>query len=449
MLKRSVCQCLFCFTLCNEILSKAIIVKSRAQLTACMTAETRNFAERNTYMKSYVKIVILACCVVFFLTGCKKQGAIPVIESGQSDEIDLPQIEEGGELICVTLNGPDTYYELRGRGAGLQYMLAESFANSLGLRLRMEIANDTSGMMTMIKELKADIVACKLPPSVIAKSGLESCNVGDSIGLWAVRPSSVELRTALNEWYSAAVVRKVQSDALAVSSHRYIRRKSHPVFSSQSKGVVSNYDALFVKAGRECGWDWKLIASQCYQESGFDAEAVSWAGAKGLMQLMPSTASSMGLGADEIFDPEKNVMAAAKYLKQLERKLGVIADPTERKKFVLAAYNGGYGHISDAMALARKHGRNPHSWDDTGYFVLHLSEPRFYKDGVVKCGYMAGKETFNYVSDVMYRWNGYRAVLRNDVPNVAGESTEYSKKNRFSHKQHIVGREDSLFRIKR
>jgi membrane-bound lytic murein transglycosylase F len=399
----------------------------------------------------FVKITTMMCLVLFLWTGCKKTVPNPPSDDASSTEIDLAEIEEAGELICVTLNGPDTYYELRGRGAGLQYMLAEAFANSLGLRLRMEVASDTSGMIAMLKDSKADIIACKLPSSVIGNNGLAACAVGDSTGSWAVRPSSADLLGAVGEWYSAGVERKVQSEALAVSGNKYRRRRSRPVFLSRSKGVASNYDALFARAARECGWDWKLIASQCYQESGFDAEAVSWAGAKGLMQLMPPTASSMGLAADEIFDPEKNVMAAARYLKRLERKFGEIAEPTERKKFVLAAYNGGYGHISDAMALARKSGRNPHRWDDVGYFVLHLGEPRFYKDPVVKFGYMAGQETFNYVNDVMYRWNGYRTVLHNVMPTGDyGTGKEQSgRKNRFSTKHNIVGREDSLFRIRR
>ncbi len=436
-----------------------------------MTGETSNFAmrnccglyarnremsgsmdgiRRNADMRYVVKIMPLVCFFLLLCAGCKKTSA-PVSGSEEGGEIDLTEIEEGGELICVTLNGPDTYYELRGRGAGLQYMLAESFANSLGLRLRMETARDTGGMIAILKASKADVVACKISPATIGKNGLSGCAVGDSAGSWAVRSTSADLRKALDEWYSAEVVRKVQSAALAVNDNRYIRRRVHPVFSSRSKGVVSNYDALFVRAGRECGWDWKLIASQCYQESGFDAEAVSWAGAKGLMQLMPSTASAMGLGADELFDPEKNVMAAARYLKQLERKFCEVTDPVERKKFVLAAYNGGYGHIRDAMALARKYGRNHHLWDDTGYFVLHLSEPQFYKDDAVRCGYMVGRETFGYVDDVMRRWNGYRAALHGGMPKVAdgyGKETA-GRGNRFSGKHHIAGREDSLFRIRR
>lgn len=53
------------------------------------------------------------------------------------------------------------------------------------------------------------------------------------------------------------------------------------------------------------------MAAQCYQESGFDPEAVSWAGARGLMQIMPETAVHLGLPADQMHQPEKNISAAA------------------------------------------------------------------------------------------------------------------------------------------
>ena len=51
------------------------------------------------------------------------------------------------------------------------------------------------------------------------------------------------------------------------------------------------------------------------QESGYDPSATSHAGAAGLMQLMPGTAR--GLGVTDVFDPEQNVFAGSKYLKQM------------------------------------------------------------------------------------------------------------------------------------
>ena len=88
-----------------------------------------------------------------------------------------------------------------------------------------------------------------------------------------------------------------------------------------------------------------LMAAQFYQESGFDPEAVSWAGARGLMQIMPETAVHLGLPADQMHQPEKNIRAAARYLRELERKFSDIPGRSERINFILAAYNGGTGQM--------------------------------------------------------------------------------------------------------
>ena len=69
----------------------------------------------------------------------------------------------------------------------------------------------------------------------------------------------------------------------------------HSPILSLKEGKISHYDNLFKKYAQEIGWDWRLLASLAYTESNFDTTAVSWAGAKGLMQLMPATARAMGV----------------------------------------------------------------------------------------------------------------------------------------------------------
>lgn len=155
--------------------------------------------------------------------------------------------------------------------------------------------------------------------------------------------------------------------------------------------------------------DWRLMAAQCYQESTFDPNARSWAGACGLMQIMPGTADHLGIPRSSLYNPEENIAAAAKYLLELG---GHFADvpASERVWFQLASYNGGANHVRDAMALARKHGRNPHRWADVSEFVLKLSQPQYYNDPVVRNGYMRGTETANYVSRIRDRWAQYRGA---------------------------------------
>ena len=178
----------------------------------------------------------------------------------------------------------------------------------------------------------------------------------------------------------------------------------------RSAGVISRYDRLFMTYSRTIRWDWRLMAAQCYQESTFDPEARSWAGALGLMQIMPSTAQQLGLPMEKIHDPESNIAAAARYLGQLEAKFSDIPSRYERQNFALACYNGGYHHIRDAMALAARDGLNSKSWNVVSRYVLMLSQPRYYRDPIVKYGYMRGSETVDYVYRIRQRWQGYSGV---------------------------------------
>ena len=135
-------------------------------------------------------------------------------------------------------------------------------------------------------------------------------------------------------------------------------------------------------------------------------------GALGLMQLLPSTADAMGVPADKRFDPEQNIAAAARYIRKVSQSFSDIKDSDERIRFTLAAYNGGVGHVQDAQTLAQKAGRNHHIWQEVAPYILHLSEPRYYRDPDVKNGYMRGTETEAYVRLIMQRWEDYRGSAR-------------------------------------
>lgn len=140
------------------------------------------------------------------------------------------------------------------------------------------------------------------------------------------------------------------------------------------------------------------------------------------MQIMPRTADHLGLSRTEIYDPERNIAAAAKYIYELSKHFSDVSNPIERSYYVLASYNGGYFHIRDAMALARKYGRNPYSWSDVREFVLRLSTPPYYNDPVVKYGYMRGHETVDYVSRIVDRWAQYRGFAHSAGGGFTGDS---------------------------
>lgn len=369
------------------------------------------------FMRIFRVIFGVLCSIIFF-SACKHDGKKAdngafraAVDAGSTTSAyDLSDIQESGELIVATLSGPDTYYDYQGVPMGVQYAYAAAFAQEEGVRVRMEIAHDTLELFRLLRKGEADVIALPLPRTYIRQHDGLPAGMQDSAKLfsWAVRKETVELAAALDKWFAAGELAVVHhKEAERYKDSRRVRRTVRAPYISQEKGVISSYDRYFQAAAKKLGWDWHLIAAQCYQESGFDPAAVSGAGARGLMQIMPGTAQYLGVPEEHLFHPDKNIAAAAKYLQKLEADFRDIGDPEERIKFVLGAYNGGPGHIRDAMALARKYHRRPDHWDDVSIFVRGLSEPKYYRDPVVKYGYMIGRETAGYVNSVMDRWRFY------------------------------------------
>ena len=350
-----------------------------------------------------MKLLSTLIFILFLLCSCgqKKQETV-VTPWGEiadtiptDDSFDLDEIQRNGELIALTLTGPETYYDYRGKHLGAQYLLAQKFADKLGVSLRMEVCRDSAEMLQRLEDGEADLICYPM-----TKKGLG----------WMVGDDKEDLEDELKAWYKPGMLAEVKKEEEFLLSNRAVRRRVFAPMLNRAGGVISHYDGFFQRYASTIRWDWRLLAAQCYQESTFDPKARSWAGACGLMQIMPGTADHLGLSRANIYDPEQNIAAAVRYLAELERNFSDIREHSERTKFVLAAYNGGHFHIRDAMALARKNGRNANSWREVESFVLGLSQPQYYNDPVVKNGYMRGSETVDYVRKIHERWNGYRGV---------------------------------------
>ena len=320
----------------------------------------------------------------------------------------LDDIVENGELIMLTVNGPTTYYNYHNHGMGLQYLLCEKFAQQIGVSLRVEECKDTTEMIKKLEKGEGDVIAVPLPRHS-TKGNLLFCGVTPDSNKtqWAVLGGNKSLADTLNHWFRPTMIAQVKKEESFLLSSRSIRRHVYSPFLNRSKGVISKYDHYFQMYSGTARMDWRLMAAQCYQESCFDPNARSWAGACGLMQIMPSTASHLGLPTEMIHEPEANIAAAARYMAELQQHFSDIGDPSQRILFALASYNGGYYHIRDAMALTRKYGGNPQHWDEVKEYVLRLSQPTYYGDGVVKYGYMRGSETADYVERIRSRWSDY------------------------------------------
>ena len=360
------------------------------------------------YLLTLVAATIVASC-----SEEKKQQLTPwgtTLEAAADsipDDFTLDDILNNGELIMLTLTGPETYYDYHGKGMGTQYMLCEKFASALGVSLRVEVCKDTTDLLTRLDKGEGDIIALALPEKT---KGVRICGARDAKRHqgWAVQADNVALADTLDRWYRPSMLTQVRQEMGFMLSTRSVTRHVYSPMLNRSAGIISQYDHLFQKYAPVARWDWRLLAAQCYQESTFDPKARSWVGACGLMQIMPETADQLGLPRSQIYEPEANIAASTKYIAQLDSKLRDIPEKTERTWFVLACYNGGYHHIRDAMELARKHGHNPHRWEEVSPYVLGLREARYYNDPVVRYGYMRGNETVDYVDCIRQRWAQYR-----------------------------------------
>jgi len=230
---------------------------------------------------------------------------------------------------------------------------------------------------------------------------------------WAVNKNAPELLNAINNW----MVGFTKSARYRRIYQKYFlnKRSIHLVdagFHSVKGGQVSIYDDLIRKESERFEWDWRLIASIIYQESRFIPDAESWAGALGLMQLMPQTADRFGV--ETITSPQENIRGGMQLLKWLDGRMALrVEDADERIKFVLASYNVGIGHVLDAMRLAEKYGKDPRIWDDNvDFFILNKSNPKYYNDPVVKFGYCRGEEPYHYVREILERYDHYKNVMR-------------------------------------
>lgn len=174
--------------------------------------------------------------------------------------------------------------------------------------------------------------------------------------------------------------------------------------------VISTYDNLIRNISEKEGNDWRLMSAIAYHESRFTPDLKSRRGASGLMQIMPSVARQFKVSADSLYDPETNVWLANKLFTEIMRTLGFRASTLDldRMSIVLASYNGGIGHVTDARRLAKLNGENPNSWEVVSRYLQLKSQPEYYENEVVRCGRFTGSgETVAYVKSVLGRYDKY------------------------------------------
>ncbi len=282
----------------------------------------------------------------------------------------------------------------------------------------VEIPNyETEELIKLVSKGEIDYTICDENVGKVNQTYFKNIDVKTAISFpqnlaWAVRKGDDELLESINSWLDA--FKKTKRYRNIYNKYFKNSRSARIVqseFYSINGGKVSEFDEIFKEKSKLLNWDWRLLASLVYQESNFDPSVVSWAGAFGLMQLMPTTAQRYGV--DSLSPPLQNINAGVQYILWLNGILtDKISDPVERQKFVIASYNVGLGHILDARRLAKKNGKDPNVWNDNvDFYLLNKSDPTYYRDPVVKYGYCRGQETYKYVAEIFDRYNHYKNLL--------------------------------------
>lgn len=189
-------------------------------------------------------------------------------------------------------------------------------------------------------------------------------------------------------------------------------------FMEHLAGRLPAFLALFEEAAARYSLDWRLLAAMGYQESKWDPAAVSFTGARGLMQLTEDTAQTMSAGDQH--DPRNSIFGGAKYL---ARMLGMmprrIPEP-DRTWLAVAAYNVGFGHLEDARVLAQSQGRNADRWEDVRECLPLLSQERWYTQ--TRRGYARGWEPVRYVDNVQAYLNILEVAGTGSRPPTRGDA---------------------------
>lgn len=177
--------------------------------------------------------------------------------------------------------------------------------------------------------------------------------------------------------------------------------------------IISVYDDVMRRVSDEQGQDWLLMSAIAYSESRFEPDLISKQGAIGLMQVMPIVGKQFNVALEYIMDPEINIRLAGKLLNEIDDilKLSPTTPANDRLSIILACYNGGIGHVSDARRLARSNGEDPNSWEVVARYLDMKADPAVYESELVRHGKFTGsRQTKSYVREVMHRYDIYRKM---------------------------------------
>lgn len=342
---------------------------------------------------------------------------------------DLETVRERGILRVLMRHGPTSFFVHRGQQMGRDYELAQALAAEMGLQLRVVTPPPRMRLVTALENGLGDMIIGMsasnkaidkkkvAATSTYARADKEELDFRTSQdaakAMNSEGPISLVFATRIHDVKLLEAAHAFVDQQLASGNVRAITSKYHEDFFEEVTQVghaLSEFDDIIKKVTESTDFDWRLIAAQVFQESSFDPRATSWAGAKGLMQLMPRTARWLDVSGS-LYDPETSVEGGVKYmewLKTMYEKEGLPMD--ESLRFALASYNAGQGHVADGRELAKELGLDPNQWyGNVEQAIALLSEKEYASKA--RYGYCRCEEAVNYVRRIEARYADYATHL--------------------------------------
>jgi hypothetical protein len=215
-------------------------------------------------------------------------------------------------------------------------------------------------------------------------------------------------------------------------------KKTRSFSPGNVQALVDEYGEMIK---RECNFyklDWRLVLAIIRQESYFNPDAVSHAGALGFMQIMPRTGQGLQneLSLQDTRTPQNNLIAGIYYYASLASQFSEFGD--ERYKFALAAYNAGLGRVIDALTITAYMEKDYKLWDNVKESYPYLSSKSDSIHTLIwpdrkrpTYGTLDNwKEPYNYVDNIWFYYNEYKKYYPSNLPEEKKTATKKSKKKK-------------------
>jgi membrane-bound lytic murein transglycosylase MltF len=325
---------------------------------------------------------------------------------------DFAEQKKKGQLRLITWNDESSYFLWKNQLMGFEYDLIKQFALDHDLSLKVLVANDFEQMLKWLSEGRGDIVSASVTLSDKRKKlpvlYTKAYRKEEQTHHWMVRKKNPQLLKALD-----AYIKKHHKSAFYNVTYNKYFKASRTFFNNTSRHQVKNsqisaYDSLIKRYSKKYKFNWLLISAQINQESSFNPNAKSLAGAKGLMQIMPKTAKKLQISNLHI--PKNAIAAGIKYMHWIRQQYNESMSIEDKNWFTLAAYNAGIGHVQDARKLAKQLHLDPDRWfDHTEKAMLLLAKKKYARKA--RYGYVRGSEAVFYVKQIRHIFQLYQLAF--------------------------------------